>query len=278
MNLQTGQQLEGWKATAINTAHESENKIHDNDVARQYGFEGGLVPGVTIHGYMVRPAVDALGRDWLERGTFSTRFVKPFYEGEEVSVRGTVTRADEDRAEIELEALNPAGTVCAIATATLSATAPERPGLRDFPVAPLPAVRPMVSTSVLEAIDILGTVDQPWERIREDENFLQEIQDDHAFYRGVGAVLHPGYLIRWANTALSANVQLGPWIHVSSEVQHHSTVAVGEGFSTRGRVIELFERKGHRFVVLDVLQVSGERPVARIRHTAIYDVRKVAGS
>ena len=33
---------------ARNPATESENKIHHDDVARQYGFAGGLVPGVTV--------------------------------------------------------------------------------------------------------------------------------------------------------------------------------------------------------------------------------------
>ncbi len=35
--------------TAFNTATASTNKIHDDDVAQQYGFRGGLVPGpVTV--------------------------------------------------------------------------------------------------------------------------------------------------------------------------------------------------------------------------------------
>ncbi len=276
--LQSGQALPEWRVTAINTATESENKIHEDSVARQYGFAGGLVPGVTIHGYMTRPAVDALGEAWLERGTFATRFLKPFYAGDEVIVRGTVTRADAGMTALDLEALNASGVVCAVGTATLPAVAPEAPALRDYPVAPLPETRPMVSQAVLEGMDILGTVDRPWERIREDDGFLDVMQDDHPLYRGDAAVLHPGYLIRFANTSLDANVRLGPWIHVSSEVQHWSTVRVGEGISTRGRVVELFERKGHKFVVIDVLQVSGDRAVYQCRHTAIYDVRKVAAS
>ena len=33
---------------ASNEATESENKIHDDTVAAQYGFRGGLVPGVSV--------------------------------------------------------------------------------------------------------------------------------------------------------------------------------------------------------------------------------------
>jgi hypothetical protein len=46
----------------------------------------------------------------------------------------------------------------------------------------------------------------------------------------------------------------------------------------RGRVAERFERKGHRFVVLDILVVAGgARMVQHVRHTAIYELRPAAG-
>ena len=35
----------GWGEIAYNHATESENKIHSDEVARRYGFRGGLVPG-----------------------------------------------------------------------------------------------------------------------------------------------------------------------------------------------------------------------------------------
>ena len=50
-----------YEVRAHNAATASENKIHDDDVARRYGFSGGLVPGVTLYAYMTRPVVDALG-------------------------------------------------------------------------------------------------------------------------------------------------------------------------------------------------------------------------
>ena len=39
------------RVRARNDAQRSENAIHDHDVAQQYGFEGGLVPGVTVYAY-----------------------------------------------------------------------------------------------------------------------------------------------------------------------------------------------------------------------------------
>ena len=37
---------------AFNTAKQSENKMHDDAVARRFGFDGGLVPGVEVLAYM----------------------------------------------------------------------------------------------------------------------------------------------------------------------------------------------------------------------------------
>ena len=59
---------ENWRAEAFNPATNSSNRIHADDVAKEYGFKGGLVPGVTVSGYLFHPAVLAWGEDWLTRG------------------------------------------------------------------------------------------------------------------------------------------------------------------------------------------------------------------
>ena len=41
-----------YRVEAFNTAKASENKIHDDAVARRFGFGGGLVPGVDVYAYM----------------------------------------------------------------------------------------------------------------------------------------------------------------------------------------------------------------------------------
>ena len=83
-----------YRVSARNTSLHSENKIHDDTVARRLGFRGGLVPGVTVYAYMTRPILAAFGREWLERGRAGVRFTKPIYEGEEVTLRASVTPAD----------------------------------------------------------------------------------------------------------------------------------------------------------------------------------------
>lgn len=44
---------------AYNVSRASENKIHDDAVARQFGFSGGLVPGAEVYAYRTHlPAND----------------------------------------------------------------------------------------------------------------------------------------------------------------------------------------------------------------------------
>jgi hypothetical protein len=47
---------------AYNISVASENKIHDDAVAKQFGFEGGLVPGVEVYAYMTTLPVRHFGR------------------------------------------------------------------------------------------------------------------------------------------------------------------------------------------------------------------------
>ncbi len=75
-----------YRVRAYNTARESENKIHDDAVAKRFGFTGGLVPGVDVYAYFAHAPVAHFGRAWLERGTAECRLAKPVYDGDEAVV------------------------------------------------------------------------------------------------------------------------------------------------------------------------------------------------
>ena len=75
-----------YRVRAENIAAESDNKIHDDRVAATYGFRGGLVPGVTVYGYMMVPIIE-MAPEWVERGSAQLRLMEPFYDGDEVLVR-----------------------------------------------------------------------------------------------------------------------------------------------------------------------------------------------
>ncbi len=75
-------EAEPYRVQAYNTAKQSENKMHDDTVAKRFGFSGGLVPGVDVMAYMMHQPVAKWGRAFLERGLIDARFVKPVYDGE----------------------------------------------------------------------------------------------------------------------------------------------------------------------------------------------------
>ena len=281
MSLETlalGEALPAHHARATMPAEVTENKIHEDGIARDFGFRGALVPGVTVYAWMTNPVVAALGTAWLERGTFQARFASPVYFDEPIRIEASVTERSADAVTIEVRAVNARNETCATGTFGLAAGPhPAAPNVADYPAAPLPAERPRVSRAILDARPILGTpelsLDPPT-----TQAFLERVGEPLALYATPMAPAHPGLYLHEANKALSRNVVVSPWIHVESEGRQFGIARVGERFETRAKVGRLFEKKGHQFVELDLLQlVDGVRPVARIRHTAIYQLRGVGG-
>src|SRR5258707_15848376 len=118
--------LAPYHVVAFNTAKVSENKIHDDEVAKKFGFGGGLVPGVDVYAYMTHLPVERWGRAWLEHGTAECRFSKPVYDGDRVTVS-----ASEEAGSLDIR-LECRGVSCATGAAALPA-AVTAPALGDFP-------------------------------------------------------------------------------------------------------------------------------------------------
>lgn len=262
-----------YRVTARNTATDSDNKIHDDTVARRYGFAGGLVPGVVVHAYLTHPPAEHWGLDWLSSGTIKARFLRPVYDGEAVVI--------EPAAGSGAEAFTLVAWTASADRAAVAETGPPNPSLEAIDVArwphlPLPAKgeRPPASDEAFAARPQLGSLDARF-RVELGERYLDAVGESLSLYRDEG-VAHPGWLIAQANYVLAANVVLGPWIHVESDVRHLGLVHDGDMISTRAVLVSTWERRGHRFVELDVLIVDGaERPVLRARHVAIFQPRAV---
>ncbi len=264
-----------WKVVAHNTATQSQNKIHDDSVARQFGFRGGLVPGVDDYAYMAHVPAAAWGLDWLERGTLDARFHKPVYDGDEVEVRPGPLQRSHDGESFPLELVDPSGTVCATGTAGLPSGS-TGPIVGDHePLVPLPDPPPAASPQSLAVGTVFSLPTRPV-TAEDQEQYRADVRDDLAIY-GAEGLAHPGWLLRLANRILAGNVALGPWIHVSSDVRHRALARYGEHIGGRSTVCAEWEHKGHRFVTLDVelVAVAGttETVVASVAHTAIYQPR-----
>lgn len=263
-----------YEVEAYNTAHASENKIHDDVVASQFGFAGGLVPGVDVFAYLTHLPVGRWGRRFLECGQISARFARPVYDGEMARVQAVL-----DGAEMQLTLTSGEGSSaqqeCAIGSASLIAN-PDALlwpslGVNDLPH---PEDRLPASEESLSEGQVLGTLRETFQST-DLEIYLEEVREVLPLYRE-DQLCHPGYLLRRANTILKDTVELGPWIHVSSEASYLSTLQVGESFETRAEVRKNYEHKGHRFVELEVAILGpDQRPIMQAVHTAIYEPRQV---
>jgi acyl dehydratase len=257
-----------YRVRAFNTATASANKIHDDDVARNLGFRGGLVPGVDVFAYLCHLPVERWGADWLQRGTITARFVAPVYDGDEVDVQA----ATGDGGALALTLTDPAGADCAVGTAALPVAAPTVTSIDDWPGGPVPEDPPPASAASLTS-GPFGMLEVGFHSLPA-LSYLDDVREEHPLFR-VDGLAHPGWLLRYANYVLSSNVRLGPWIHVESTVQLLGLVRDGDRLETRANVLGVRERGGHHLVDLDVLQLVGDRPVARTTHTAIYQPRGV---
>lgn len=251
------QGMTSYTITARNPATESENRIHADDIAARYGFRGGLVPGVTVYGYIATGL--AQDPDWVARGSAEVRFRKPCYDGETLEVSLGPDGAIEVRAHDE---------VCVTGTTSTGANGPDVVS-RD--AAPDVSERPPASRTALAKGTSLGWIPMPTDQESVSEYLKTVSADDWS-----RDVIHPGLFLVAANWILMANVVLPPWIHVESSITHRRAVRIGEAVEVHAAVADEWERKGHRFVRLDVTWRSAGEVVAAGRHVAIWQLAGTA--
>ena len=247
---------------ARNLAPDSDNKIHDDEVARRFGFSGALVPGVEVFAYATQPFASAWGEQFLTRGVMDMRFRRPVYDGDDVTVE---PRDVADGYDVSL--VGPDGEVRAVGHAALAEAAPDVDVSR-YVETPMAEPLPPADDRSLAVGTHLGTVRE------------QVTPDGHAAYlHGIGETLplyqrfvHPGALLRMVNAALFRNVALGPWIHTGSSCRYLAPAPVPTTLTAYGVVTDRYERNGKSYVRFDALVLAGERPVVEVDHVAIYDL------
>jgi acyl dehydratase len=262
--------IEPYRVSAYNTSKHSENKMHDDTVAKRYGFVGGLVPGVDVMAYMMHLPVAKWGRAFLERGLIEARFVKPVYDGELTDVSG------EERDGVLMLEVRSRGELCATGTASLPLAAPSF-SLADYVDVAAVAERKPVDAASYALNKWLGAIPRTWAADAARE-YLADIRETETIYaqEGLG---HPGLLPRVMNKVLVDNAIMGPWIHVGTRMQLLSAARIGDELTARAKVTGNYDKKGHRFVELDALVVgNGTTPLAHCHHIAIYQPREQAAA
>ena len=251
-----------YQATARNFAGDTENRIHSDEVAAQFGFAGALVPGAAVFGHMTRPLVEGLGTDWLASWTADVRFLKPAYHGDAVTIRHAVAGRQHTvrchaRGVLLAELTSTPGEPAESSPSAIGAGAAidERPEIRWDNV----------------------TVGEPFpawtwspDAIANTESAAQ-VEDDLDCYRS--GVIHPNAILGTANRAFTRRYLLPAWIHVGSTVRFRRLLRVGDAIEVRTVPTRKWRRKGHEFVSLDIAYLVAGIVATEIRHVSIFRVR-----
>ena len=269
--------VDEYRVLARNTATASSNKIHDDAVARRYGFAGGLVPGVDVYAYMTHPPAEAWGLDWLERGSMRARFLTPVYEGEEVVVvTDKVPASLQAGSACPLELRGPDGAVRASGEAQLPEDTPPPTAGGDWRRSSKPTTRPRRPPPAWPPARRSAsprTASTPTTPPSTSPRSARACRSTPT----TGSPIPAGCCATptgccpptcgWGPGSTSS-----PWRSTTAS----STTATSS--TRRATVTREWERKGHRFVELDVgLLAGGDRLVAHVVHTAIYRPRPKAG-
>jgi hypothetical protein len=262
-----------WQGRAFNQVPTSENRIHSDEVARAYGFRGALVPGVTVSAYLIHPAVAAWGEAWLARGSARCVVHSPVYDRE--AFRVELESAADTRYEAAL--FDERGVRCASASVALPERAPEPPAFRADPRLPRGAERPPATRESMEALRARGlfAMRARWDDSAEITRYLRDPAQMPAVLAERGHA-NPAFVLGLTNWVLAANVRMSPWLHLQTDQQNFRAIPRGSELVVEARIVDLFEKKGHEFVDVDVTIFLEDRleAAARVRLRAIYRLRE----
>ncbi len=259
------------------------NPIHSSEVAKQFGFAGALVGGVTVWGWATPTIIEALGEGWLDHGWAEFSFRQPAYPGDRLTVVAEpLTEGD----ACSVAMTNQHGVDCVTASVGLGDAEWSdefvTPGRMSGAAAPDPlpplllADAPAGEDWTPMAVD--ATADVAREFARE-----QQHSDDDRFFAGGDAAerqvprLHPAWTAGWAERLLRHNFAIPSSMHTRSRVQHLSPIVAGQRVTGGAHLLTAYERKAHHFANFDVL-LRGEdgRDLARLRHWTVFRIATVA--
>lgn len=275
---------QNWNGTAYNQVPHSKNEIHGDKVAKDFGFKGGLVPGVTVSAYLMHPAAVSYGMDFLERGFAHVRVNSPLYDEQafEVQIESQGERRiqasnQEQGGQGYTAVLVPDGAPpCATAEVHIAGTMIEPPERRgdepgDKDAALVPATR-----DNMEALRKTGckAFTYRWNADHEMSTYLRERSQMAEIYSMEGYA-NPSFVLGISNWVLAANAYMNPWVHMETKSQNYAPIPQGAKVIGEMAVKDLFDKKGHEFVdaLINVFDVESNRCYASVELRAIYKLR-----
>lgn len=238
--------------------------MHSDEIAKQFGYKGALVPGVTVFSHMTQPLVARFGKAWLARGTADVRFNKPAYDGELLTINC------EGTSEYELTCNNEHGVELARMHATMPDVSTPADSRGDIAPAPPISERPEVTWDLMEIRKPFPAL--TWQPTRADnEQWCHDNRESLSlFNEGEYPLLHPGFILRQGNYVLRNRFLLPAWIHTASRIRFLKAARVGPAYEVRAIPEEKWNRKGHEFARLFVAIRCEGRTVAEILHEMIF--------
>ena len=255
------------EATARNFSTNTENRIHSDDVAARFGFEGALVPGAAVFGHMTRPLVESLGVDWLEGTRAELRLIKPAYHGDALKMHHTETN-DEHLVRCHARGLLLAELRSQPLTEDVNARAFQPGG------APV-AERPTIQWGNVHVDEPFPTWTWTPDAVGNAESAAQ-VEDDLPCYQD--GLVHPHAVLSLANRAFTNRYHLPAWIHVGSDIRFRQPLRVGQEVEVRTVPTRKWRHKGHEFVELYIaclvadLPSHESAPAVEILHTSIFSI------
>lgn len=242
--------------------------VHEDATARAMGFRAALVPGAFLYGHMSRLALEAWGVAWVERGAMTSRFRKPVYNGDAVTLVASEPVEKDGLVTVDVAMHGPDGEVCS-GSVSLPHAPPVPPSPADWPMLPVPETRRPVAPGGMTpglrgstAAAVLTVAD-----IRESRSAFDE---RHPFYEAT-RIAHSGCLMRLAMREVnSAFAFPSPVVLTACSTQHFAPVRAGARLAVSSVVAEEFERRGRRFFVSDEVLVADGVVAARFRRTQVY--------
>ncbi len=265
--------------TAINTVPDSINRIHTDEGAREYGFAGGLVPGIAMFSYACETIRKLGGDRWVDSGFTQMRYSYPVYHGSEIEVVAESSESAENGGEVSgtFRVSDESAHLCGSGR-FIDRDADAYPGAREHSAyqSPWPEVKPLIR-STLAATNTFGSVNTTPE-LSEMVAYMEALGLDPSYYVDHD-ICQLGFLARTYTLLINANFErVGPTIHAGTDIQVIRPIRIGEPISVRGRVDRLFRRKGQGYWAFELEWVArDESTCIWATHTAVYDVKKRTG-
>ena len=269
---------QNWSNTAYNPSTSSENQIHSDEMAKKYGFKGGLVPGVTVSSYLMHPGVIAWGEDWLNHGYAKVKVHKPLYDSYQFDVEVQASledNASEEAYEASLRDQN--GILCATGSFSLNKQA-KAPAFRGDPVLEKDYQKPAATQAQMESLKNKAMFALPakWSNKIDMASYLRDMTLMPEIHNFDGQALANGsFMLGLTNWVLAGNVYMNPWIHLETESQYFAKVENETKLIVECEIEDLFSKGGHEFVDVRVNAFTWDSKdcVMSAKLRAIYKVR-----